>query len=44
MPGTWSVSVDLTKPATLVEGIQSVAGKNVKVLYAKGSHLTADDE
>ncbi len=42
MPGTWSVSVDLTKPATLVEGIQSVAGKNVKVLYAKGSHLTSD--
>lgn len=44
MPGTWSVSVDLTKPSTLVEGIQSVAGKNVKVLYAKGSHLTADAE
>ncbi len=44
MPGTWSVSVDLKKPSTLVEGIQSVAGKNVKVLYAKGSHLTADAE
>ncbi|MDH6306144.1 beta-glucosidase [Parabacteroides sp. PF5-5] len=42
MPGTWSVAVDLTKPATLVEGIQSVAGKGVKVLYAKGSNLTAD--
>lgn len=42
MPGTWSVAVDLTKPATLVEGIKEVAGKNVNVLYAKGSHLTAD--
>ncbi len=42
MPGTWSVAVDLTKPATVVEGIQSVAGKGVKVVYAKGSNLTAD--
>ncbi|MDL2214762.1 beta-glucosidase BglX [Dysgonomonas sp. OttesenSCG-928-M03] len=42
MPGTWSVAVDLTKPATVVEGIQSVAGKDVKVVYAKGSNLTAD--
>lgn len=42
MPGTWSVAVDLAKPATLVEGMQSVGGKNVKVLYAKGSNLTAD--
>lgn len=42
MPGTWSVAVDLTKPATVVEGIKSVAGKNVNVLYAKGSNLTSD--
>lgn len=42
MPGTWSVAVDLTKPATVVEGIQAVAGKNAKVVYAKGSNLTAD--
>lgn len=39
MPGTWSVAVDLTKPATVVEGIQAVAGSNAKVVYAKGSHL-----
>ena len=44
MPGTWSVAVDLTKPMTLVEGIQEVAGKNARVLYAKGSNLTADAE
>ncbi|MBN9303043.1 MULTISPECIES: beta-glucosidase BglX [Dysgonomonas] len=42
MPGTWSVAVDLTKPATVVEGIQKVAGSNAKVVYAKGSHLIND--
>lgn len=42
MPGTWSVAVDFTKPATLLEGLQSVAGKNAKVVYAKGSNLTTD--
>lgn len=44
MPGTWSVAVDLNKPMTLVEGIREVAGKDVRVLYAKGSNLTADPE
>lgn len=44
MPGTWSVAVDLTAPATLVEGLRSVAGKNNTVLYAKGSNLTEDPE
>ncbi|MFQ9314999.1 beta-glucosidase BglX [Dysgonomonas mossii] len=42
MPGTWSVAVDLTKPATVVEGIQEVAGNNAKVVSAKGSHLIND--
>lgn len=42
MPGTWSVAVNLVKPATLVEGVKAVAGNNAKVLYAKGSHLIAD--
>lgn len=42
MPGTWSVAADLTAPATLVEGIKSVAGKNSTILYAKGSNLTND--
>ena len=44
MPGTWSVAVDLNKPMTLVEGIREVAGKDARVLYAKGSNLTADPE
>jgi len=42
MPGTWSVAVDLTKPATVVEGIQAVAGNNAKIVYAKGSHLISN--
>ena len=42
MPGTWSVAAKLDKPATVVEGLQSVAGKNTKITYAKGSNLTDD--
>lgn len=42
MPGTWSVAVDLSKPATLVEGLKSVAGNQANILYAKGSNLTED--
>jgi len=42
MPGTWSVAVNLDKPATVVEGLQSVVGNGAKIVYAKGSHLTAD--
>jgi len=42
MVGTWSVAAKLDKPATLVEGLQSVAGKNANILYAKGSNLTTD--
>jgi beta-glucosidase len=42
MPGTWSVAVDLSKPATLVEGMQALAGNSAKIVYAKGSHLMQD--
>ena len=42
MPGTWSVAADLSRPATLVEGIREVAGANAKVVYAKGSNLMSD--
>ena len=44
MPGTWSVATDLTKPLTLVEGLQQVAGKGVKIVYAKGSNVIRDEE
>ena len=42
MPGTWSVAVKLDKPATLVEAMTEAVGKNGKIVYAKGSNLTAD--
>jgi beta-glucosidase len=42
MPGTWSVATDFTKAITVKEGLQNVLGSNGKVLYAKGSNLTAD--
>ncbi len=42
MVGTWSVAADLTKPATVVEGLQAAAGPGTKIIYAKGSNLFAD--
>jgi len=42
MPGTWSVAVNLDKPTTLVEGLKEVAGKDARIVYAKGSHLIGD--
>ena len=44
MVGTWSVAAKLDKPATVIEGLKQVAGKNAKIIYAKGSNLTADAE
>ena len=41
MPGNWSVT-DLSRPATLVEGLQEVAGPGVDILYAKGGNLMHD--
>jgi beta-glucosidase len=42
MPGTWSVAVNPDTPATLIEGLQAVAGDKAKIVYAKGSHLVGD--
>lgn len=42
MPGTWSVAANFDTPTTLVEGLQQVGGKDVKVLYAKGSNVLDD--
>ena len=42
MPGTWSISVEPNVSKTVVEGIRETAGKDAKVLYAKGSNLYAD--
>lgn len=42
MPGTWSVAVNLNNPATLIEGLTAVVDNKAKIVYAKGSNLTAD--
>ncbi len=44
MPGTWSVSTDLQKAISLLDGIKTVAGDGVKILHAKGSNLDYDLE
>ncbi|UKT62552.1 beta-glucosidase BglX [Pedobacter mucosus] len=42
MPGTWSVNADMALVPTLIEGLQNVGGKDVKIIHALGSNLTAD--
>lgn len=42
MPGTWSVAANFETPATLIEGLQAVAGENTTILYAKGSNVVDD--
>ncbi|HUH33045.1 MAG TPA: beta-glucosidase BglX [Daejeonella sp.] len=42
MSGTWSVAADNEKSISVLAGLQSVAGNKAKILYAKGSNLTAD--
>ncbi len=43
MSGTWSVAANGEKCISLLAGIQEVAGKSTKVLYAKGSNLDYDE-
>ncbi len=42
MPGTWSVNADFARIPTLLEGLTTVAGKDVKILHALGSNLIGD--
>jgi len=44
MAGTWSVATKQEKSIPLLEGLKTVAGKNVKLLYAKGSNVDYDLE
>lgn len=44
MPGTWSVATNLEIPQTLVEGLQEAVGKKARILYARGSNITHDEE
>lgn len=42
MPGTWSVSADLGKTQSLVEGMREVLGNKVKIVTHLGANLTDD--
>ncbi len=42
MTGTWSVAADFSKSVSLIKGLKAAAGSQAKILYAKGSNLTAD--
>ncbi|MGV6946346.1 beta-glucosidase BglX [Sphingobacterium kyonggiense] len=42
MPGTWSVSADLGKTQSLVEGMREVLGNKVKIVTHLGANLNDD--
>jgi beta-glucosidase len=42
MPGTWSVAANFEKSVSVLQGLRDAAGDQVKILYAKGSNLSAD--
>ncbi|MEQ7800677.1 beta-glucosidase BglX [Pedobacter sp. ASV1-7] len=42
MPGTWSVNSDLANTKSLLEGMQTAVGSDVKILHGLGSNLIAD--
>ncbi len=42
MAGTWSVAAKLKNISSLYEGLKETVGDNARILYAKGSNLTAD--
>ncbi|TCC88311.1 beta-glucosidase BglX [Pedobacter hiemivivus] len=42
MPGTWSVNSDLANTKSLLQGMQTAAGTEVKILHSLGSNLLAD--
>lgn len=42
MLGTWAVSGDAQLSVPVIDGIKSVAGNGVQILYAKGANITDD--
>src|SRR5690606_33908460 len=42
MPGTWSVSADLANTPSLLEGMQTALGDQVKIVQHLGANLMAD--
>lgn len=43
MPGTWSVATKHGSAVTLLQGLREEAGKNVKILTAKGSNVEENE-
>jgi len=44
MPGTWSVAAQSANAVSVLTGLKESAGDRVKILYAPGSNLDADEE
>lgn len=44
MPGTWSVNSELANTKSLLQGMQSAVGTDVKILHSLGSNLHADSQ
>ncbi len=44
MPGTWSVSTDLSKAISVKEGLENILGSRAKILHAMGTNLLDDAE
>ncbi len=42
MLGTWVVAGDPSKSVSVIDGIKSIAGPGVNILYARGSNITED--
>ncbi|TKC00144.1 beta-glucosidase BglX [Pedobacter cryophilus] len=44
MPGTWSVSTDLSKAISVKQGLEEAVGNKAQIIYALGSNLLEDIE
>ncbi len=44
MLGTWTMGADLYSAVSVLEGLRTVVGDRVELLYAKGSNMTYDKE
>lgn len=42
MPGTWSVNSELANTKSLLQGMQSAAGTDIKILHSLGANLVSD--
>jgi len=42
MPGTWSVSTDLSKAVSVKEGLENILGSRAKIIHAMGTNLLDD--